>query len=104
MDAQFFQSVDKYISDLFHDEDDCLAAAGQSIIDSGIPQISVSPNQGKLLHILARLCHAKKILEMGTLGGYSTIWMARALPEDGKLITLEIDEKHAAVARGNFKR
>lgn len=104
MDAQFFQSVDKYISDLFHDEDDCLAAAGQSIIDSGIPQISVSPNQGKLLHILARLCHAKKILEMGTLGGYSTIWMARALPEDGKLITLEIDEKHAAVARENFKR
>jgi caffeoyl-CoA O-methyltransferase len=104
MDAQFFQSVDKYISGLFHDEDDCLAAAGQSIIDSGIPQISVSLNQGKLLHILARLCNAKKILEMGTLGGYSTIWMARALPEDGRLITLEIDEKNATVARENFKR
>jgi caffeoyl-CoA O-methyltransferase len=104
MNAQFFQSVDKYISDLFHDEDDCLAAAGQAIIDSGIPQISVSPNQGKLLQILARLCNAKKILEMGTLGGYSSIWMARALPEDGTLITLEIDEKHAAVARENFGR
>src|SRR5664279_6032981 len=70
----------------------------------GIPQISVSPNQGKLLHILARLCNAKKILEVGTLGGYSTIWMARALPENGTMVTLEIDSKHAEVAQQNFNR
>ncbi len=104
MNQQLFETVDQYISNLFHDEDDCLTAAEQSIIDSGIPQISVSPNQGKLLHILARLCNAKKILELGTLGGYSTIWMARALPENGALVTLEIDKKHAEVARQNFDR
>lgn len=104
MDQQLFESVDQYISELFHDEDDCLKATEQSIIESGIPQISVSPNQGKFLHILAKLCNAKKILEMGTLGGYSTIWMARALPENGKLVTLEIDKKHAEVAQQNFSR
>lgn len=104
MDQQLFAAVDEYISHLFHDEDSCLEQTEQSIIHSGIPQISVSPNQGKFLHILAKLCNAKKILEMGTLGGYSTIWMARALPENGKLITLEIDNKHAEVARQNFER
>jgi caffeoyl-CoA O-methyltransferase len=104
MNQQLFESVDQYISGLFHDEDECLRATEQSIIASGIPQISVSPNQGKLLHILARLCNAKKILEIGTLGGYSTIWMARALPEKGSLITLEIDPKHAEVAQKNFIR
>ena len=102
MNPSIFESVDQYISQLFGDEDDCLKATEQSIIESGIPQISISPNQGKLLQLLAQLCNAKKILEIGTLGGYSTIWMARALPENGKLITLEIDEKHAAVAQQNF--
>jgi caffeoyl-CoA O-methyltransferase len=104
MNQQLFESVDHYISGLFHDEDECLKATEQSIVASGIPQISVSPNQGKLLHLLARLCHARKILEIGTLGGYSTIWMARALPENGSLITLEIEQKHATVARENFNR
>jgi len=104
MNQPLFESVDHYISQLFHDEDDCLKATEKSIIESGIPQISVSPNQGKYLHILARLCKARKILELGTLGGYSTIWMARALPEDGRLITMEIDPKHAAVAQQNFDR
>lgn len=104
MDQQLFEAVDQYISQLFHDEDDCLKATEQSIIESGIPQISISPNQGKFLHILAKLCNAKKILEMGTLGGYSTIWMARALPENGTLVTLEIDKKHAEVAQQNFNR
>ncbi len=104
MNSELFESVDKYISQLFHDEDDCLKETEKSIIDSGIPQISISPNQGKFLQILARLCNAKKILEMGTLGGYSTIWMARALPGDGKLVTLEIDKKHAEVAQKNFDR
>lgn len=104
MDAQLFEDVDQYIGDLFQDEDDCLKAAAQSIVDSGIPQISISPNQGKFLQILALLSGAKKILEVGTLGGYSTIWMARALPADGKLVTIEIDKKHAEVAKENFDR
>ncbi len=104
MNPQLFESVDQYISQLFHDEDDCLKATEQSIIESGIPQISISPNQGKFLQLLAKLCNAKKILEMGTLGGYSSIWMARALPENGKLVTLEIDSKHAEVAQQNFNR
>ena len=104
MDQQFFESVDQYISQLFDDEDDCLKATEQSIIESGIPQISISPNQGKFLQLLAKLSNAKRILEVGTLGGYSTIWMARALPENGKLVTLEIDKKHAEVAHQNFNR
>jgi len=104
MTPALFESVDQYISQLFHDEDDCLKATKQSIIESGIPQISISPNQGKFLQLLAKLCNAKKILEIGTLGGYSTIWMARALPENGTLTTLEIDNKHAAVAQQNFNR
>ncbi len=104
MNQQLFESVDQYISNLFHDEDECLKATEKSIIESGIPQISISPNQGKFLQILARLSNAAKILEVGTLGGYSTIWMARALPENGKLVTLEIDKKHADVAQNNFER
>ena len=74
----------------------------KATVDSGIPQISVSPNQGKFLHILARISNASKILEVGTLGGFSTIWMARALPASGKLITLEIEPKHAELAKQNF--
>ena len=104
MDAQLFGDVDEYIGSLFHDEDECLRATAQSIIDSGIPQISISPNQGKFLQILALTSRAKKILEVGTLGGYSTIWMARALPADGKLVTIEVDKKHAEVAKENFNR
>lgn len=104
MNPQLFESVDQYISQLFHDEDEGLKATEQSIIESGIPQISISPNQGKFLQLLAQLCNAKKILEIGTLGGYSTIWMARALPQNGQLVTLEIDKKHAAVAQQNFNR
>src|SRR5882724_12279924 len=104
MHSPIFESVDKYISDLFNDEDEALRKTEQAIKDENIPQISVSPNQGKFLQVLARLCNAKKILEIGTLGGYSTIWMARALPKDGKLITLEFDAKHANVARANIAR
>ncbi len=104
MNQQLFESVDQYISNLFEDEDYCLKAAQQAIFESGIPQISISPNQGKFLHLLANLANAKKILEVGTLGGYSTIWMARALPTDGKMITLEIEDKHAKVAQQNFDR
>jgi caffeoyl-CoA O-methyltransferase len=104
MNPELFESVDQYISELFHDEDEGLKATEQSIIESCIPLISISPNQGKFLQLLAKLSNAKKILEVGTLGGYSTIWMARALPENGKLVTLEIDKKHAEVAQQNFDR
>ena len=102
MNKELFAAVDNYITDLFGDEDECLKAIEKSITDNDIPSISVSPAQGKLLHILALLCNAKNILELGTLAGYSTVWMARALPADGKLTTLEYEDKHAKVARENF--
>jgi caffeoyl-CoA O-methyltransferase len=102
MEQKLFGAVDDYISLLFNGPDEVLAATEQSIIDSGIPQISVSPNQGKLLNLLAQLSKAEKILELGTLAGYSTIWMARALPATGKLISLEYDPRHAAVAQKNI--
>ena len=104
MDQKKFEAVDKYISDLFIPPDETLIAAEQSHRLENIPQINVSPNLGKLLYLLARLSKAKKILEVGTLAGYSTIWMAKALPKDGKIITLEIDTHHAEVARKNIDR
>jgi predicted O-methyltransferase YrrM len=104
MTPELFGKVDDYINALVAPHDDALAAAERAIIESGIPQISVTRNQGKFLQVLAKLCGAKKILEVGTLGGYSTIWMARALPPGGKIITLEVDLKHADVARKNFER
>jgi caffeoyl-CoA O-methyltransferase len=102
MDKNFFSSVDSYINDLFAIEDNALIATDRSIEEANIPSISISANQGKFLQVLARLCNAKKILEIGTLAGYSTIWMARALNNNGRLITLEFDPKHAAVAQKNI--
>lgn len=96
--------VDRYLTDLFVLADDALDAALQASSDAGLPSIQVASNQGKLLSILAQSIGAKKILEIGTLGGYSTIWLARALPADGKLISLEVDSKHAEVARANIAR
>ncbi|HET6993410.1 MAG TPA: O-methyltransferase [Chitinophagaceae bacterium] len=104
MDQKLFESVDEYINGLLVKEDEALAATEASIRESNIPQISISPNQGKFLHILAKLCNAKKILEVGTLAGYSTIWLARALPGNGRLVTLEFDPKHAGVAQKNIDR
>lgn len=104
MNNEIFESVDHYISNLVGHEDEALIAATNSLKEAGMPAISISPNQGKFLQILALLCNAKNILELGTLAGYSTIWMARALPKDGKLITLEYDPKHAAVAQKNIER
>jgi caffeoyl-CoA O-methyltransferase len=97
-------AVDDYINDLFVPPDPALEAALQSTIDADLPRINVAPNQGKLLHILARSHGATKILEIGTLAGYSTIWLARSLPAHGKLITLEANPKHAEVARANLDR
>jgi len=104
MDNKIFEQVDKYIANLLVHEDGALLSVGKSIEAAGMPQISVSPNQGKFLQLLAVLCGAKRILEMGTLGGYSTIWMARGLPKDGKLITLEFDAAYAKVAQQNIIR
>jgi predicted O-methyltransferase YrrM len=97
-------AVDDYVNDLLVGSDGALDAALEASTAAGLPAIAVSPPQGKLLHLLARSMGARKILELGTLGGYSTIWMARALPSDGKLITLEYDARHAEVARGNIAR
>ena len=102
MSKSIFESVDDYVSNLFGDEDEALRKTVKSIKDENIPQISVSANQGKFLQVLARLCNAKKILEIGTLAGYSTIWMARALPKNGKLVSLELDPHHADVAKKNI--
>ena len=88
-------AVDDYITDLFVPADPALEGALQSTIDADLPRINVAPNQGKLLHILALSLGARRILELGTLAGYSTIWLARSLPPEGKLITLEANPKHA---------
>jgi caffeoyl-CoA O-methyltransferase len=104
MDNTIFENVDQYISGLFKDEDEALRAVEQSILENNIPQISISPNQGKFLQLLAKLAQSKKILEIGTLAGYSTIWMARALPKGGKLISLEFNPMHAKVAQQNIDR
>jgi len=96
--------VDRYLSDLLVPSDPVLEAALHASDQAGMPPINVAPNQGKLLHLLARIRGARRILEIGTLGGYSTIWLARALPPDGRLITLEANPQHAEVARTNISR
>ncbi len=96
-----WSAVDSYLNDLLVPHDPALEAALRASADAGLPPISVSPSQGKLLHLLAKLQGARKILEIGTLGGYSAIWLARALPEDGRLVTLEAVAKHAKVAQAN---
>ncbi|MFN2637564.1 MAG: O-methyltransferase [Gemmatimonadaceae bacterium] len=96
--------MDRYLSGKLLPDDPVLDAALREIETAGLPAISVSPNQGKLLQILARLVGTRSILEIGTLGGYSTIWLARGLRDGGRVITLEVDPKHAEVARRNFVR
>lgn len=102
MNADRTYDVEAYLSGLFVGDDAVLERALERSAAAGLPPIAVSPVQGKLLHLLARVRGARRILEVGTLGGYSTIWLARALPHDGALITLEIDPEHAAVARENL--
>ena len=104
MDNSIFGAVDQFINNLFVKEDDALQQTKQAIIDGNIPLISISENQGKFLHILAKLTNPKKILEIGTLGGYSTIWLARALQKSGQLISLELDQHHADVALANIAK
>jgi predicted O-methyltransferase YrrM len=97
-------AVDRYLTDLFVPPDPLLEQALEASAAAGLPEIQVAPNQGKLLQLLAQLQGARAILEIGTLGGYSTIWLARALPPGGRLVTLEINPKHAEVARANIAR
>lgn len=103
-DVELWKSVDRYIADQLIPSDPILDEAIAANAAAGLPSIDVAPNQGKLLHLLARIAGARKILEIGTLGGYSTIWLARALPDGGRLITLEAEAKHADVARSNIAR
>lgn len=104
MTQEQWTAVDRYITDLLVPPDPALEAALRSSDAAGLPPHNVSPNQGKLLLLLAQLQRARAILEIGTLGGYSTIWLARALPGGGRLITLEANPKHAEVARANIAR
>ncbi|SRR5579883_212867 len=97
-------AVDDYITDLFVPPDSSLDETLRVSAAAGLPPHNVSPNQGKLLQLLAQIQGARTVLEIGTLGGYSTIWLARALPTNGRLITLEADPKHAEVARANIAR
>ena len=104
MPNELWTDIDRYITDLLMPPDPALDAALQATVDADLPQINVAPNQGKLLHLLAQIQGARSVLEIGTLGGYSTIWLARALPPDGRLITLEADPRHAEIARANIAR
>jgi len=104
MNQELWTAVDQYIAGLLMPADPALDAALQASTDAGLPPIQVSVQQAKFLHLLARIQGAGNILEIGTLGGYSTIWMARALPPGGRLLTLEADAKHAEVARATFAR
>jgi|ERR1700723_3426978 predicted O-methyltransferase YrrM len=104
MNQELWTDVDNYLVENLIPADPALEKALKSNQAAGLPTIDVAPNQGKLLHLLARIQGARRILEIGTLGGYSTIWLARALPSDGKLITLEVEAKHAEVARANIER
>ena len=104
MDQEQWTAVDRYITDSLVPPDPILEAALEANAAAGLPSIDVAPNQGKLLHLLAMTKGARRILEIGTLGGYSTIWLARALPAGGRLVTLEVEPKHAEVAQANLDR
>jgi predicted O-methyltransferase YrrM len=104
MNQEQWTTVDRYLTDLFVKPDRVLELALADSAAAGLPEISVTAPQGKLLQLLAQMRGARRILELGTLGGYSTIWLGRALPADGRLITLESDPKHAEVARANIAR
>lgn len=99
-----WNAVDEYFNERLSLTDEVLSAALADSVAAGLPAINVTAAQGKLLNLLARICNSRRILEVGTLGGYSAIWMGRALPADGTLITLEISSRNAAVAQRNLER
>lgn len=104
MPSTNWEDIDHYLNDHGVDEDASLASAVQRSKAAGLPEIQVAPNQGKLLSLLVQGLGAKRVLEVGTLGGYSTLWLARGLGRDGRIVTLELDPKHAAVASDNLTR
>jgi predicted O-methyltransferase YrrM len=104
MPDDLFAHVDAYIERTITPHDDALDRCLEDARAAGLPEIAVTPPLGKLLHLLARLSGAERVLELGTLGGYSTIWLARALPDDGALVTIELDVHHAEVARKSLER
>ncbi|MHB1987629.1 MAG: O-methyltransferase [Acidimicrobiales bacterium] len=104
MSDELWDNVDLYLTAALHEPDETLEAALEASAAAHLPPIQVSSNQGKFLHLLARIHHARNILEIGTLGGYSSIWLARGLAPGGRLISLEIDPTHATVARANIAR
>ncbi|MDE3204253.1 MAG: O-methyltransferase [Acidobacteriota bacterium] len=103
-EEDLWSTVDGYVAERLIGTDPDLEAALEDSARAGLPAIAVSAPQGKLLHLIARSISARRVLEVGTLGGYSTIWLARALPDDGTLVTLEIEPRHAEVARANLDR
>lgn len=104
VDPQRWAEVDEFVSGSLGLGDEALEAALKAGVEAGMPEIQVSPPQARMLEILARAVGARTVLEIGTLAGYSTIWLARALPEGGRLVTLESDPDYAEVARGNLER
>lgn len=102
MDEKIFSRVDNYISDLLANEDAVLVDAMKLLNTEGLPQHSISANQAKFLQILMLACNAKRVLEIGTLGGYSTIWLARTLPPNGKITTIEANHRYALIAQKNI--
>ena len=102
MTQEQWNAVDRFITDHLVHDDEALKAALAASDEAGLPAIAVAANQGKLLNLLAQIQSARSVLEIGTLGGYSTIWLARALPEGGRLISLEFNPAHAEVARANL--
>jgi caffeoyl-CoA O-methyltransferase len=102
--ADLLRDVDTYVEELFAPADEALESALTESRRAGLPEIQVSPNEGKLLRLLAEIAGARRVLEIGTLGGYSTIYLARALPESGVVVSLELDREHAEVARRNIER
>lgn len=99
-----WRRVDDYLAATLLDDDPALTAARSDSLAAGLPAIEVTPLAGKLLHLLARMTRARRVLEVGTLGGYSTIWLARGIPSDGRVVTLELEQRHADVARANLER
>lgn len=104
MHNDVFVKVDDYIAGIFNAEDEILLSVNKSLDDANIPRGSISANQGMFLHTMALACKARNILELGTLGGYSTIWLARSLPDKGRLITIELEPSYAGIAKKNIDR
>lgn len=104
MDEAIWTDVDRFLTDTLLEDDPVFEATLHAADDAGLPPINVSAPQGMLLHVLVRALGGRRVLEIGTLAGYSTIWMARAVPEGGTVLTLELDRRHAEVARANIER